>query len=139
MAPFACGPSMQIQEDPASLDWAFPSGAEALRHCLSHPNCSGTTSTPSCAFCHLRSCPPDIHFPTTAPPASLSTGDPPPPPTPGKPPLQHPGTTLEVADSVDPTDCCPQRQQLKTSRLLPASAYHQDKLVCIYILPAKLQ
>ena len=71
-------------------------------------------------------------------PAGLPEHRGPTPPSPGKLPLQHPDTTLEVVDSVDPTDCYPQQQQLKTSRLLPASAYHQDKLVCIYILPAKL-
>ena len=58
-------------------------------------------------FDRLKSCPSDIRLPVTVPPASLSTGN-----RPGEPSLQPPGTTLEIVDDVDPTDCHLQRQQL---------------------------
>ena len=52
-------------------------------------------------FDWLQSCPPDINFPIKFPPTSPSTGDPS-----SKPSLHPPpGTTLEVVDNVDPTDC----------------------------------
>ena len=57
-------------------------------------------------FDRLKSCPSDICLPVTVPPASLSTGNPP-----GEPSLQPPGTTIEIVDDVDLTDCYPQQQQ----------------------------
>ena len=106
MALFTCGPSGPIQETSAPLDRALPSGVEALRRCLSHPEYSGTASMPSRAFRppqvvpirHSSSC----HSPSGLP----EQGNPP-----GEPSLQPPGTTLEIVDDVDPTDCYLQQQQ----------------------------
>ena len=49
---------------------------EALRCCLSHPECSGTASTPSCAISLLQVMPTRHSFLITDPPASQTTVDP---------------------------------------------------------------